>query len=94
MKQIYFQQRVSVAPETLVNEVGGESVLLNLKNECYYGLDDVGTNMWKALTLGGTIQEAYDTLLVEYDVDGETLQRDLFNLIEKLSEQELIEIND
>ena len=94
MKQISFGQKVSAAPETMINEVGGEAVLLNLKSECYYGLDDVGTSMWKALTSGGTIEEAYRSLMDEFEVDGEQLRRDFLALIEKLSEQELIEIND
>lgn len=94
MKQISFQQKVSVAPDTLINEVSGESVLLNLKNESYYGLDEVGTSMWKTLTTGATIEEAYDLLMAEYEVDGETLRRDLAELLEKLVDQELIEISD
>jgi len=94
MNQISFGQKVSAAPETMINEVGGEAVLLNLKSECYYGLDDVGTSMWKALTSGGTIEEAYRSLMDEFEVDGEQLRRDFLALIEKLSEQELIEIND
>jgi len=88
------QQKVSLPPDTLIREVGGESVLLNLKNECYYGLDEVGTAVWKALAASGTIQGAYDALLAEYEVDGETLRRDLLELVEKLVDQGLIEISD
>jgi Coenzyme PQQ synthesis protein D (PqqD) len=94
MRQISVQQKVAVAPDTLINEVGGESVLLNLKNECYYGLDEIGTRMWKALASGATIQEVGDRLLAEYDVDAETLRRDLVELVGKLLDRELIELRD
>jgi len=94
MRQISFQQKVSVAPDTLINKIGDEAVLLNLKNECYYGLDSVGASMWTALTAGGTIEDAFNSLMAEYEVDGETLRRDLTGLVEKLIDQELIEISD
>lgn len=89
---ISFSMRVVVPPETLINVIGGESVILNIKSERYFGLDDVGTGMWQALTTTETIQAAYDALLDEYDVDAELLQRDLTGLVEKLVAAELIEI--
>ena len=47
---IQFTARVSVAPDALVQDLGDESVILNLKTESYLGLDDAGNGMWKALT--------------------------------------------
>lgn len=46
---IDFTQKVSVPEDTLMRELEGESVLLNLTNEKYYGLNKVGTRMWNAL---------------------------------------------
>jgi hypothetical protein len=77
----------------LISEVGGESVLLNLKNERYFGLDDVGTRMWKALMAVDSIQAAYEMLLAEYDVEADRLRQDLDELIGKLMEQGLVEIS-
>lgn len=91
--KIPFESRVSVKPEVLMQEIGGESVILNLASERYYGLDDVGTRMWVALTTHESIQAAYESLLAEYDVEPETLRDDLQGLIEKLIENGLVEIN-
>lgn len=90
---ISFSMRVVVPPDTLINVIGGESVILNLKSERYFGLDDVGTGMWQALTTAETIQAAYETLLGEYEVDAELLRRDLADLVEKLAAAELIEVH-
>src|SRR5436190_22595129 len=60
MATISFNQRITATPDTLVNQVSGESVLLNLGSEMYFGLDEVGTSMWQALTSSGTIQQAYE----------------------------------
>ncbi len=67
-------------------------MLLNLQSEQYFGLDEVGTRMWFALTSANSMQEAYEALLAEYDVDAEKLRQDLQGLVEKLVEKGLIEV--
>jgi hypothetical protein len=86
--------RVSVPPGVLVSKAGEESVLLNLDSERYFGLDPVGTRMWEVLGAHGTMEAAYETLLAEFDVEPEQLRRDLYELVEKLSEHGLVEVSD
>ena len=86
--------RVSIPSDTLINVLGSESVLLSLKSERYFGLDEMGTHMWTVLTTAPSLQEAYDTLLSEYDVEPEILRKDMEDLLQKLVEQELVEIKD
>ena len=90
MNQISFSDRAVIAPEVLIQEVGGESVLLDLKTERYLGLDEVGTRMWQALLASDSIQAAYDTLLAEYDVTPEQLEGDLRDLLNRLLENALV----
>ena len=89
---IPFSARLSAPRDVLVSELAGESVILNLKSECYFGLDEMGTRMWNALTTSESIQAAYDGLLAEYDVDAEELRHDLTELIEMLVDQGLLEV--
>ena len=88
-----FTQKVVVAPDTLINVIEGESVLLNLKNESYYGLDEVGTRMWEVLTATDNVQSAFDQLLDEYDVEAETLKQDIQEFIGNLMEHGLVELS-
>lgn len=81
---IPFAVRLSVPPHVLIRQIENESVLLNLQNERYFGLDEVGTRMWTSLIGAGSIQAAYEELLAEYEVDHETLRRDLRKLISQL----------
>jgi hypothetical protein len=83
---------VRTSANVLVQELKGESVLLNLQTERYFGLDDVGTRMWEVLSKSESLQQARDTLLDEYEVDPKQLENDLRALIEKLSENGLIEV--
>ena len=49
--------------------------------------------MWELLTSSESIQAAYDQLLDEYEVEAETLRRDMQNLISNLFDQGLLEIS-
>jgi len=68
----------------MLRQVGDEAVLLNSKTEQYLGLDDVSHRIWQVLTAGGTVQEAYDTLLAEFDVDSQRLRSDLEEFVQEL----------
>jgi hypothetical protein len=92
--QITLGMRASVPAGVLVQELRGESVLLNLDSGRYFGLDEVGARMWAALTTAASLQAAYDTLLAEYDVEGQRLMRDLRLLVEKLVEHGLLKLTD
>jgi Coenzyme PQQ synthesis protein D (PqqD) len=87
-----FLSRVSAPGDVLVRELGGESVLLNLASETYFGLDDVGTRMWVLMTTAPSIQAAYDALPAEYSVAPEVLRRDMEALLGELLEHGLVEL--
>ena len=86
--------RVVVPADVLVRELDGESVILNLKSERYFGLDEVGTRIWAVLSTSESIQSAYEMLLSEYDVDGEQLRRDMQELVEQMVAHGLVEVSD
>ena len=89
---ISFAMRVSVPADVMVQEVAGESVLLNLKSERYFGLDDVGTTMWRTLTTSPSIQATYERLLDQFDVHADQLRSDLNDLVENLVAHGLVEV--
>jgi hypothetical protein len=90
---IPFGMKASVPPDVLIQELQGESVLLNIRTGRYFGLDDVGTRMWAVLTTAESLQAAYDTLLAEYEVDGQRLERDFRTLVGNLVEHGLVEVH-
>jgi len=80
------------APEhVMFRELDGEAVLLNLQNEMYYGLDEVGTRMWQLLTTSESVQAAMDKMLQEFDVTPEILEQDFAKMIKELQEHGLLE---
>jgi hypothetical protein len=92
--EISAKVRALVPADVLVQELQGESVLLNLSSGRYFGLNKVGTRIWKACTTSASLQEASDALVSEYDVDPERLRHDLQELVEKLVENGLLAVGD
>lgn len=86
-----FSRRVKVGHEVMVRMVGDEAVLLNLKTEQYLGLDAVAARIWNVLADSSSVQEGYEALLREYEVEPECLRRDLEEFLAMLSAQGLIE---
>ena len=84
---------VAVPDHVLTRSVDSELVLLNLDNEEYYGLDEVGAAMWEAVTTAHDVDAAFQQLLERFDVDSTTLSRDLEHLFDELSKRGLVELD-
>jgi hypothetical protein len=59
MMQPRLADQITVSPEVLFQEVGGEAVLLDLKSESYFGLDDVGMRIWQLLQEQGSLRAPF-----------------------------------
>ena len=84
--------RFSISKEVLSQEVNGETVLLDLQGESYFGLNEVGTRIWQLLQAGETVDETLSTLSDEYDVSREQLESDVDELLNKLTETGLVSL--
>lgn len=81
---------ICIAPEVLAQEVQGDSVLLHLGTESYFGLNLLGTLVWQRLAAGMPLRRIYDQLLAEYAVGAAPLEQDLLDLVTNLSSAGLI----
>ena len=77
-------QKITISDQALSQEVNGETVILDLKSESYFGLDEVGTRIWQLLQEHGDVQKTFEIMLEEFDVDAEQLEMDINELLEKL----------
>jgi hypothetical protein len=82
---VNLKQTITPSPDVIAQEVSGETVLMDLQSEHYYGLDEVGTRVWQLISETGNLESIYRTLLAEYEVSGERLQRDLQNLVSEIA---------
>jgi hypothetical protein len=92
MPQLTMDDRVVVAADVVHRKIGEETVLIGMDAGIYYGLDTMGTFIWKCLVEDGRLRFAYDRVLAEYEVGPEQLARDLLDLVEELRTQGLVEL--
>jgi hypothetical protein len=85
--------RLTVPEHVLAREASGETVLLSLKNEHYYGLDAVGTRFWELVEAGTTFGEAVSVLFREYEVERDALVADLAALVADLQQNGLVVVD-
>ncbi|NIM71259.1 MAG: PqqD family peptide modification chaperone [Xanthomonadales bacterium] len=86
--------RFRISEQVLAQEVHGETVLLDLASEAYFGLDEVGTRVWQLLAAGHNLGELLGTLAEEYRVTRGQLEGDVGELLASLAAAGLLEPSD
>jgi hypothetical protein len=86
--------RVTIPEKVIFKKVGEETVLLDFEAGVYYGLDPIGTRMWELLAEGQSLDEVVRCMTAEYEVDAETLTRDLGTLLGELASRGLVAIDE
>ena len=76
--------------DVLLQKIDGEAVLLNLSNENYYGLNEVGVRFWDLLQACDKTSVILDTLHGEYAAQRDILEHDVAALISELLDSNLI----
>ena len=85
---------VVVAGDVLSSDLGSEHVLLNLHDGVYYGLEDVGSDIWKLLQQPVSISDICGVIVETRDVDPERCRRDVIRLVGELVAHKLVELRD
>ena len=76
----------------LYSEIAEEAVILNLESGVYYGLNEVGVDIWQWLQQPQTTESLLNLLLQEYDVTPEQAKQDLEAILQEMSAAKLIEV--
>jgi hypothetical protein len=85
---------VTVASDVLGSELGSEVVMLSLRDGMYYGLDDVGAEIWRLIQGPMTIGRIVASLVDTYDVDARRCRADVIRLVAALRDRGLVDIRD
>lgn len=80
----FWSRPLTPSPDALHQELSGETVLLNLKTEQYFGLDEVGTRIWQLIVAASTPETIVSRLLEEYEVEAERVRADVERLVGEL----------
>jgi hypothetical protein len=91
---VAFTKRLATPSHVLTRRLDDELVLLNLDNECYFGLDEVSTRIWDVLSSSPSIEAGIERLLAEFEVEPQRLRADVEAFLSQLLDSGLVELPD
>jgi hypothetical protein len=83
---------VTAASTQVSCDLDGETIILNLLDGIYYGLDGVGARVWDLARESKSVAQIRDILLEEFQVEPEVCARELKALLEDLRGKSLVEV--
>lgn len=90
VEQLGLTDIVSSSKENIVSDMGGEKVMLSIKNGNYYNLGQIGGQIWDAISEPVSINELLQRLLLEFEVEREECEQHVFSFLDHLRKEGLI----
>jgi hypothetical protein len=81
-----------LSKDVLFRDLDGEAVILDLDSGRYFGLNAVGTRIWRLIEQHGQLSAVFAELCREYDAAPDELKEDLLELVSRLAEASLGEM--
>ncbi len=85
---------LTVVGEPVFTEIPGETVILDARTGRYFGLDEVGSVVWRQLQSSTTLRQLITVVTDAYDVTPEACERDLRVLLHDLRATGLIAVDE
>ena len=82
--------RLTRASSIIATEVDGEMVLMSIEDGKYFGLDPIGSEIWRRLEEPRSADALAAELKDHFDGDPATIERETLAFLEKLVETGLI----
>ena len=89
-KNMNLSDKVVILPQVMAREVGDETVILDLANGTYYGLDPVGARIWQLMAEGQPLTQVCELMLADFEVTREVIEHDVLALVQTLLERQLV----
>lgn len=83
---------VCISPSVYARSFGTEMVLLEFGRGEYFGLDELGAEIWRRLEAGDSLRTIADAVVQRYDVELEVALRDIMALVTSMAAHSLITV--
>jgi len=83
---------ISRSPSVLTAEVDGEVVMMSIEQGRYFGLDDIGSDIWKRIEPPCSFATLVDRLVAEYDADRATIAADVQALLGRMAAEDVVRL--
>jgi hypothetical protein len=92
MPELTLERTVRISEDAVFRELDGEAVILQLESGMYFGLDPIATRLWQLIDAHGRLAPVLNAAIDEFEVDRQTLERDLLRLVSELAERKLVTV--
>lgn len=95
MKELFTNSTIVQRNETgfLASNLGDETVMMNLDNGDYLGLNKVASDIWNLLKEPISVEKLYSQIINLYDVTEEQCKVEVNDFLKKISEQNMLVID-
>lgn len=83
---------ISRSPSVLAAEVDSEIVMMSIEHGRYFGLDDIGSDIWKRIEQPCSFAALIEALRADYDADRDTIAKDVTALLTQMAEQDVVRL--
>lgn len=84
--------RVRRLDDVLETEIDNETVMMDIEQGSYFGLNPVGSRIWALLADSIAIGDLCDRLTEEFEVPREQCEAQVFGFLENLLERGLVQV--
>ena len=78
--------KVVIAKSVSTSEIDGEKVMIDFETGKYFMIKGVGNDIWERVQTEITVSDLIDSLLLEYDIDEPTCEKEVIDFLDKLNE--------
>ena len=84
---------ISRSPSVLTAEVDGEVVMMSIEQGRYFGLDNIGSDIWKRIDPPCSFGDLVDGLAADYNADRAIIASDVRQLLDEMLKQNVITLH-
>jgi hypothetical protein len=66
--------------------------MMSIEQCCYFGLDQIGSDIWKRIEPPCSFATLIDGLAADYEADRATIRADVLNLLGHMVEQDVVRL--
>lgn len=74
----------------LDSEIDGETVMMSVEQGNYYGLNQVGTEIWKLIESPMVVRDICEALVQDYKVEQATCEKEVLSFLNDLSSEKIV----
>jgi hypothetical protein len=83
---------VSRSPSVLAAEVDGEIVMMRVEQGRYFGLDAVGSDIWRRIEPPCSFATLIEGLVADYEAERAAITTDVRNLLDHMADQDVVRL--